>query len=693
MSDLGTSIAFSPLIPWWALYVFAGAGALIILVGIFLKARGIIFRALAVTLLWAVLANPSLVVENRDPLTDIAVIIVDESPSQDLNKRRELNAKTLAEVREKLRTLGKLEVKVVRIGLDRTEDGTLVFGPLERALSDVPRKRLAGVIVITDGQIHDAPNKARMIRSIGPVHFLLTGKKNEGDRRLVVETAPSYGLLGKPLSMKIRVDDNAAGPGARAVVRVKRDGKLWRSFPVTVNRSTPVEIQLEHRGQTFFELEVGRGSQELTLENNRKVVTINGIRDRLRVLLISGEPHPGERAWRNILKADPGVDLVHFTILRPPEKRDMTPVNELALISFPVRELFQEKLHQFHLIIFDRYRRRGVIRAHYLQNIADYVRKGGALMVAAGPAYAGPLSLAHTAIGPLLPGRQTGEVYRRGFRAQRTTEGKRHPVTSRLTGAGTGPKPWGRWFRQIEVSKIRGNVLLQGLDSKPLLILDRVGKGRVAQLLSDQAWLWDRGFDGGGPQAEMMRRVSHWLMKEPELEEEYLQARIRNRQLEVLRRSLKRSNRAARLTGPDGKTVTVPMKDRGDGTAIGSLSVKLPGLYRITDGKLTAMVAIGSLNPREMSDVRTTDEKIQPVVQANTGSAIWLGETGTPDIRRVERERRVTGSGGVSGRWIGLTRNGDFVVTGIRDIPLLIGFLALLLALLPMLIGWRREGK
>ena len=693
MNDLGATVAFSPLLPWWALSAFAAAAAVLILAGLYLKARGILFRALAAALLLAVLANPSAVIENREPLTDIAVVVVDESPSQELDRRRELNARTLAAVREKLRALGNLEVRVVRVGLDRAEDGTLFFGPLERALADVPRKRLAGIVAITDGQIHDASGGKPQARNLGPVHFLLTGRKGEVDRRLVVESAPSYGLLGKPLTMKIRLDDKAARPGASAMVRIKRDGKAWRRFAVRPNISTPLEIKLDHRGQTVFELEAGPGRQEMTLENNRKVVTINGIRDRLRVLLISGEPHPGQRAWRNILKSDPGVDLVHFTILRPPEKRDMTPVNELALISFPVRELFQEKLHQFHLIIFDRYRRRGVIRAHYLQNIADYIRRGGALMVAAGPAYAGPLSLAHTAIGPLLPGRATGEVYRQGFRAKRTGQGKRHPVTARLSGAGVGPKPWGRWFRQIEAARMRGHVLLSGLEGKPLLILDRVGKGRVAQLLSDQAWLWDRGFEGGGPQAEMLRRVSHWLMKEPDLEEEYLLARIRNRRLEILRQSLKPANRAALMTAPDGQIAAVPLKDRGDGTAIGSLPVKLPGLYRIADGKLTAMVAIGSLNPKEMADVRTTDAKVRPVIEANGGSAVWLGETGVPDIRRVEPERRVSGAGGVAERWIGLRRNGDYVVTGIRDIPLLAGFLALLLALLPMLIGWRREGE
>ncbi len=692
MIGSGTSIAFAPLVPWWLLIALAAAAAALVLLGLYMRARGILYRALAAALFWAILANPSLVDEMRESLPDIAVVVADESPSQQLDGRRRLNEETLAAVREKLRRLDNLEVRTVRVGLDRRDDGTLLFGPLERALAEVPRKRLAGIVAITDGQIHDAPG-ADGNPGGGPIHFLLTGRKTERDRRLVVESAPSYGLLGKPLTMTVRLDDNAARPGESAVIRIKRDAKAWRRITVRPNVSVPVEIVLDHRGQTFFELEVGPGRSELTLENNRKVVTINGIRDRLRVLLISGEPHPGQRSWRNILKSDPGVDLVHFTILRPPEKRDMTPVNELALISFPVRELFDEKLGEFHLIIFDRYRRRGVIRAHFLQNIADFVRQGGALMVAAGPAYAGPLSLAHTAIGPLLPGQPTGEVYRRGFRAKRTDQGRRHPVTARLPGAGVGPEPWGRWFRQIDAEGQRGSILLSGLDARPLLILDRVGEGRVAQLLSDQAWLWDRGFEGGGPQAEMLRRVAHWLMKEPELEEEYLLARIRNRRLEVLRRSLKPVNRAAQVRTPGGRTLPAPLKDRGDGTAAGSIPVEAPGLYRVSDGKLNTMVAIGSLNPREMSDVRTSDRHALPAVRSHGGSVVWLAESGVPDIRRVAPERRVSGSGGVSGRWIGLRRNGDYVVTGIRDIPLLFGFLALLLALLPMLIGWRREGQ
>ncbi len=548
MNALGTSVAFSPLVPWLALYIFAGVGVALVAATFFLRARGGLTRGLAMALLWLILANPSLVVENRQPLRDIALVVVDESPSQNIEARDKKTAEALDHVRASLKRLGNIEIRVVRAGIDRNEDGTLMFGAIERALTDIPRNRLAGVVLITDGQIHDAPKPNRMLRNIGPLHVLLTGKRGEADRRLEIKNAPAFGLLGKPLAMTLRIDDEAATAGERAQVTIKRDGVAWKTITVATNRDVKVALQLDHRGMTFFELEVAKGRKELTLENNRKVVTVHGVRDRLRVLLISGEPHPGERAWRNLLKSDPGVDLVHFTILRPPEKRDMTPVNELALISFPVRELFQEKLNQFHLIIFDRYKRRGVIRTRYLQNIADYVRNGGALMVAAGPAYAGPLSLQNTPIGPLLPSRPTGQVFNQGFRPKRTDLGKRHPVTASLTGSGVGPHPWGRWFRQIEATRQRGTTLLSGINNSPLLVLDRVGKGRVAQLLSDQGWLWDRGFEGGGPYAEMLRRVAHWLMKEPELEEESLSAHIQGKRLTVLRRSLKPINRQVDVT-------------------------------------------------------------------------------------------------------------------------------------------------
>ena len=119
-------------------------------------------------------------------------------------------------------------------------------------------------------------------------------------------------------------------------------------------------------------------------------------------------------------------------ILRPPEKQDGTPINELSLIAFPTRELFQQKINEFQLIIFDRYARQGVLPIIYFDNIAKYVRDGGAVLVAAGPDYASPTSLWRTPLDSVLPAEPTGNMTEQTFRAQLTMLGKRHPVTREL---------------------------------------------------------------------------------------------------------------------------------------------------------------------------------------------------------------------------------------------------------------------
>ena len=256
------------------------------------------------------------------------------------------------------------------------------------------------------------------------------------------------------------------------------------------------------------------------------------MRDRLRVLLVSGEPHAGERVWRNILKSDPSVDLVHFTILRPPEKQDGTPIRELSLIAFPIRELFDVKLDEFDLIIFDRYSQRGIIPQAYIDNVVRYVRKGGALLEAAGPTFGTPMSLFRTPLGEILPTEPTGNVLRGGLqaaadRARPPPSGHRGSARRRQAGRGAELGtlvPPGRGAASSAAATV-----MSGEHGGPLLVLDRVGKGRVAQLLSDQMWLWARGFEGGGPQAELLRRLAYWLMKEPDLEENDLRAVDRGR--------------------------------------------------------------------------------------------------------------------------------------------------------------------
>ena len=435
----GTAISLAPLIPWAIIVALGVIASGLFVYSIVKRARGALWRGLAAAALLTALINPAIVDEERKPLKDVAAIVVDATPSQNVGERREQLESALAELQRRLKVMeDTLDVRTIRVEHDSVasdDEGTRLFWPLGRLLSDVPQRRLAGAIIITDGQVHDVPNDLRASGLSAPVHVLLTGEQDEGDRRLVVLEAPSYGIVGKKLLMKVRIEDSGVSEANKlqtATLTVLINGAATQILEVPVGVDSTFEVTLDHRGLSVLELSVEPGARELTLVNNRAVVQVNGVQDRLRVLLVSGEPHAGERTWRNLLKSDPSVDLVHFTILRPPEKQDGTPINELSLISFPTRELFEVKIDEFDLVIFDRYRRRGVLPPVYLQNIADYVSRGGALLEAVGPTFAGPFSIFRTPLGDVLPGEPTGAIYERRFRPQITEMGHRHPVTMQL---------------------------------------------------------------------------------------------------------------------------------------------------------------------------------------------------------------------------------------------------------------------
>ena len=277
----------------------------------------------------------------------------------------------------------------------------------------MPPDRVAGAIMITDGRVHDVPADAAALGFAAPLHALITGHKDEIDRRVVLTATPRFGIVGQSQTIGFRVEDQGAKAGTAEVI-VRRDGEVLEKRVVAVARRHQASTcRSRMPGPTSSRSRPSPLDGELTQVNNRAVVSIDGVRDKLRVLLVSGEPHAGERTWRNLLKSDASVDLVHFTILRPPEKQDGTPINELSLIAFPTRELFQQKIAEFQLIIFDRYARQGVLPMIYFDNIARYVRDGGAVLIAAGPDYAEPdQHLAHAARR-----HPAGRAERRGHRA------------------------------------------------------------------------------------------------------------------------------------------------------------------------------------------------------------------------------------------------------------------------------------
>ncbi|NWG54433.1 MAG: hypothetical protein HXY28_12000 [Hydrogenophilaceae bacterium] len=675
-------IGFDPALSAEMLLALAALAGVCLAVYAWRRGGAPIARAAGIALILLGLAQPMWVRETRQPASDIALVIIDQSESMALAGRAEAAQRTGQRAAQELTALGfDVRVREARGG----PDGSRIIGALEEAYADVDRDRRAGAVVITDGQIADA-EAIEGLEDTGPAHAVIVGDPSRGDRRLELLAAPAFGIVGEPFTIEARVED--PNPNAIAPVTISIDGRLVYRVNAQANRVFRVELETPKRGANMVIVEAARGPQEIALANNRAAFTLAGVRDRLRVLLITGEPHAGARVWRNLLKSDPAVDLVHFTILRPPEKTDFTPLDELALIPFPTRELFQEQLRGFDLIIFDRYRQRrpDILEPVYFHNIAERVEDGGALLISAGPWDADPSqSLYSTPLGAILPARPTGSVSTRAYRPEPTALGLRHPVVRGLPQ----PQSWGPWTRLIDAEAPGGQTVLSG-HGRPLLVLDRAGRGRVAQLFSDQAWLWARGYQGGGPHGELLRRLAHWLMQEPELEDERLSLRFGAGGLTVERASLSAQPGAVTLIAPSGAAAQVALAEAGPGVWRATTPAEEQGLYEARAGALRAYAAIGPLNPREAARLNATGDLIRTLTEATRGGLYMAGEDAraAPQARAVERGGRAHGDD-----WMGFRRNGAYVVRAAAAEPLGPGWAWAAAGVILLMFGWRREAQ
>ncbi|HXD46037.1 MAG TPA: hypothetical protein VN655_12970 [Pseudolabrys sp.] len=688
---MNLGVSFAPLVPDYVVWAAFGASVVIAVLLLLARSRGAALRAVALGLMVLALANPSFTREDRDPIPSVAAVIVDKSPSQDFGDRNRQTEEARKALVDRLNHIPGLEVRVAEAGqADGENDGTRLFSALSSTLADVPPDRVAGAIMITDGRVHDLPADAAALGFAAPLHALITGHKNEIDRRVVLTQTPRFGIVNQKQTIGFRVEDHGINAGT-AQVTVRRDGEVLEQRSVTVGAEVKVAVPIPHAGQNIVEVEAAPVPNELTQVNNRAVISIDGVRDKLRVLLVSGEPHAGERTWRNLLKSDASVDLVHFTILRPPEKQDGTPINELSLIAFPTRELFQQKISEFQLIIFDRYARQGVLPMIYFENIAKYVRDGGAVMIAAGPDYASPSSIWRTPLDEILPAEPSGDTTEQPFFARLTQAGERHPVTRGLQGADTSPPHWSRWFRLVNVRRTSGTTVMDGPDGKPLLVLAREGKGRVALLLSDHIWLWARGYEGGGPHLDLLRKLSHWLMKQPDLEEEALRLNVSGRTVTIERQTMADSVNAVTLTSPTGATRTLELQPKEPGLWQSTLTANELGLWRATDGKLTALANVGPANPREFQEVTSTPDVLKKIAEATGGDARRLDDGKGLEVPRVLPVR--TASVFKGDDWIGLKMRDASVVRGIGVLPVFAGLIGLLLLIGSLAVTWAREGR
>lgn len=688
------SLAFDPLVPLWALVAGGVIAVLLTAFSGFLNLRGWLLRTLTMALLLLALANPAVEREDREPLSSVVALVVDKSQSQRLSDRQSTTDEAVEELPRRIGALDGFDLRVLEARNSGSGDGTEAFQTLANGLADVPPDRVGGAIIVTDGQIHDIPGNAGALGFDAPVHGLITGTVDERDRRIVLDKAPRFGLVDSEQIVSLTVVDQGrgTGPGDQVRLTVKRDGDVVTERTARTGEKIDIPVEIAHGGNNIFEFDAEPLTDELTTLNNRAVVTIDGIRENLRVLLVSGSPHAGERTWRNLLKSDASVDLVHFTILRPPEKQDGTPINQLSLIAFPTRELFSVKIDEFDLIIFDRYVRRGVLPMLYFDNIARYVRDGGAMLLAGGPDYAEGGSLYRTPLAPILPARPTGTILEQPYHATLADLGKRHPVTRGLPGSEQDPPAWSRWFRVVDTELDAGQTLMSGPSDTPLLVLNREGEGRVAMLLSDHVWLWARGYEGGGPHVPLLRRLAHWLMKEPDLEEEALNVSMRGPELVIERQTLGETVGEVTVVSPTGDRSQIVLTEQEPGLWRGGMPAGETGLFSVTEGDMSALIHVGPQNPREYTDVLSTTEPLAPLSEATGGASERLRDVGgdltVPRIVSMRPSASYAGNG-----WLGLKATEASVLNGIDRYPLMIGLLGLALLLGALSLTWYREGR
>jgi len=683
-----TNLVFTPLLPWPALAALAAAGLIVLALVVRARPRAAPWRALVLAAVLAALTDPRLVAEKRDPQSSVVAIVLDKSGSQTIGGRMRQTDEAREKLEAALAALGGFETRIVTVGDDPGNGGTQAFTALAQGLKDVSPQRLGGAILVTDGVVHDIPQNLDALGFKAPLHALITGHAGERDRRIELVEAPRFGIVGKDQTIRAKVVDTA-GAGERVSIEVRRDGVRLGDVLALPGQIVDIPVKIEHGGANVVELDVPAVPGELTELDNKAVAQIEGVRDRLKVLLVSGEPHPGERAWRNLLRADANVELVHFTILRPPEKLDGVPASELSLIAFPTADLFGRKIDEFDLIIFDRYSSQTLLPSVYFQNIARFVEKGGAFLAAVGPDYAGIGGLYYSPLEPLLPARPDGDLAEQAFRAKISEDGKKHPVTRGLGGGA----PWSEWFRQVDATLTKGHALLAGAKDKPLLVLSREGKGRVALLLSDQIWLWARGYEGGGPYADLTRRLAHWLMKEPDLEEEALRATAHGREATIERQSLADAFSPVTVTTPSGAQSELKLTPAEPGLARAQFSATEMGLYRFESDGFKALVNIGPENPREFREVASTPDKLRAIAQASGGTVRRLSTGGadTVTMPRIVALEDATVYGGAD--WLGVRRAGASTLIGVDSTPLALGPWAMAILLAAAALAWRQEGR
>ncbi len=680
-------VNFYPLFSYESTFLISLIFILILALYFYFYLKNFFLRIFIFLILLILVFNPLINSMRKLHHKDILIVMYDKTQSVIETKKIDQLIKVKKNIKDIIVDEEKLEIVEIEVNNLNNKDGkiqTKIITNVQKAFQKLEKNRVAGVIIVTDGIIHDLDKIEEDFIDI-PIHFFLLGNKNERDRSIITENIPEYAVVGKPIDFMFKIIDENFQEEVSASFILDGMQILTKTFITNINHQ--IKLPINHAGENLLEIKINNHPNEITFANNYKVFKINGIHEKLRVMLISGEPNMGLRNWRNILNSDPSIELLHFTILRPPSKRDLTPVKELALIPFPSQELFSADISKFSLIILDQYTLQGILPKKYLDNIVDYVIGGGAILNISGQEYLSDRSLLNSSLVNILPTRPE-EFFIGPFLPSLTELGKRHPITNTLEKAFKENK-WGKWFSFIKANKISGQTLMSA-NKYPLLIINEVSQGRVAQILSDQSWVWNKDRENKGPLVELLRNTIHWLLKTPELQENYLNVIKNNNFITLNLNSLNEGDTSAIITSPSGENLFVLMKDNKNGSLFGKFESTEYGKFNIKVNDIEKDFFIGITDSKELEKVSSSSFLINSFFEKNKQylySITWLGDS-IPKIVKVFNKNNIAGS-----NWVGLLekkvqKNDTFINKELINWSLIMPLLLLLL-----FMCWYRENR
>ena len=650
-----------------------------------------IWRIFFMALILFILSNPVWRYEAGLQTRTTVYVVVDKTDSQMLAGRLDQVDEVFKHIKSKLDENPKIETKVITLDRENGGHGTRIFTALQQAFLQEDVSKLGGSILITDGQVQDIPDRVEFWERFGPVHVMMTGDPyQEWDRRVEIISSAKYSVVGEELPVRFKVEEDPYSRDSALTVKVENNGSLVTTMQVMPGTEQYVRIPIEKPGDNVISLSVEVNEAELSLINNTASIKVEGIRDRLKVLLVSGQPHQGLRIWRNLLKSDPAVELVHFTILRSRSNIDITPQSELALIPFPTQELFEDKINEFDLIILDRYTRRSILASAYFDNIVNYVDTGGALLAVHGPEEVADQALAETSISKILPAvRQKNSVFNQSYKAKVSDFGVKHPVTEPLSLI---EDRWGNWdyYLRMQPQAEGAKVLLRHENGDPLLLISEYGDGRVAQFTTDQMWYWARGYKGGGPYTDLIRRLSHWLMKEPTLEYKKFDVRPTNTGLEVVYDADRRGDEQLEVNvrTPQGFDATIKMEKSGIHPYKGFYEPEYAGVYGFSiEGEHSYYLYEGNEQDNiELKKLISNPDALKQISSATKGRIIAYDDFYDADVKLKSGAAKILGGQTLQ---FNQSRNLENRTVDFRQVVhyLLLG----LIGLFVLLMAWLRQ--